>query len=109
MQGIIFLLTTKLYNDPDLLSGTVIWEVRAKIQQAIGPLEDLVTIIQGRKLQWPGHVSRSSGLAKTTLRGTVKGRRGHGRQRKRWKDKIKEWTGLEFSKFQRAVENREEW
>ena len=24
-------------------------------------------------------------------------------------DSIREWTGLEFSKSQRAVENREEW
>ena len=37
-------------------------EVRAKIQQAIGPHEDLPTIEKGRKLQWYGHVSRSSGL-----------------------------------------------
>ena len=29
-----------------------------------------------------------------------------GRQRKRWEDNIREWTGLEFAKFQRAVENR---
>ena len=36
-------------------------EVRAKIQQAIGPHEDL-TIVQRRKLQWCGHVSRSLGL-----------------------------------------------
>ena len=28
-------------------------------------------------------------------------------QRKRWEDNIKEWTGLEFGKSQRAVENRE--
>ena len=42
-------------------------EVRAKIQQAIGPHEDLLTNIKRRKLQWYGHVSRSSGLAKTTL------------------------------------------
>ena len=47
-------------------------EVRAKIQQAIGPHEDL-TIVKRRKLQWYGHVSRSSGLAKTILQGTVKG------------------------------------
>ena len=26
-------------------------------------------------------------------------------QRKRWEDNIREWTGLEFAKFQRAVEN----
>ena len=48
-------------------------EVRSKIQQAIGPHEDLMTIIKRRKLQWYGHVSRSSGLAKTILQGTVKG------------------------------------
>ena len=50
-------------------------EVRAKIQQAIGPHEDLLTIVKRRRLQWYGHVSRSSGLAKTILQGTVKGGR----------------------------------
>ena len=50
-------------------------EVRAKIQQAIGPHEDLLTIVKRRKLQWYGHVSRSSGLAKAILQGTVKGGR----------------------------------
>ena len=73
-------------------------EVRAKIQQAIGPHEDLLTIVKRRKLQRYGHVSRSSGLAETILQGTVKGGRGQGRQRKRWEDNIREWTGLEFGK-----------
>ena len=59
-------------------------EVRAKIQQAIAPHEDL-TIVKRRKLRWYGHVSRSSGLAKTILQGTV-----------------------ELAKSQRSVENREE-
>ena len=48
-------------------------EVRAKIQQAIGPHDDLLTIVKRYKLQWYGHVFRSSGLAKTMLQGTVKG------------------------------------
>ena len=82
-------------------------EVRAKIQQAIGPYEDLLTIVKRRKPQWYGHVSHSSGLAKTILQGTVKEGRRQGRQRKRWEDNIKEWTGLEFGRSQRAVENRE--
>ena len=47
--------------------------------QAIGPHEDLLMIVKRRKLQWYGHVSRSSGLAKTILQGTVKGRRKQGR------------------------------
>ena len=82
-------------------------DVRAKIQQAIGPHEDLLTIVKRCKLQWYGHVSRSSGLAKIILQDTVKGGRRQGRQRKRWEDNIWEWKGLEFAKSQRAVGNTE--
>ena len=82
-------------------------EVRAKIQQAIGPHEDLLAIV--KRLLWSGQVSRSSGLAETILRGTMKGGRRQGRQKKRLEDNIREWTGLEFTKSQRAVENREKW
>ena len=84
-------------------------EVRAKIQQMIRPHEDLLTIVKRRKLQWYGHISRSSGLAKTILHGTGKGGRRPDRQRKRWEDNIREWTSLRFTKSQRAVENREKW
>ena len=84
-------------------------EVRAKIQEAIGPHKDLLTNAKRRKLEWYGHVSRSSGLAKTILQGTVKGGRRQGEQRKRWEDNIRGWTGLELAKSQRAVENREKW
>ena len=82
--------------------------VRAKVQQAVGPHDDLLAILKRRKLQWHGHVSRSSDLAKTILQGTGKWGRRQGRQRKRWED-IREWTGLEFASFQRVVENREKW
>ena len=83
-------------------------EVCAKIQQAIGPHEDL-TIVMRRKLKWYGHVCRLSGLAKTILQGTMKGGRRQGRQKKRWEDNIRERTRLEFAKSQRPVENREKW
>ena len=43
-------------------------EVRDKIQQAIGPHEDLLATMKR-------HVSRSSHLAKTILHGTMKGGR----------------------------------
>ena len=84
-------------------------EVRAKIQQAIRPHRDLLTIVKRRILQWYGHVSRSLGLAKTIPQGTVKGGRRQGRERRRWEDNIREWTGLVFAKSQRAVENGERW
>ena len=79
-------------------------EVHAKIQQAIEPHDHLLTMVKRRKLQWYDHVSRSSGMSRTILQGTVKGGRRQGRQRKRWEDNIREWTGLEFAKSQRAVE-----
>ena len=77
----------------------------AKIQQTIRPHYDLLTIVKRHKLQWYGLVSCSS-LAKTISQGTVKEGRKQGRQRKRWVDNIREWTGLEFTKSQMAVENR---
>ena len=43
------------------------------------------------------------------MQGTIKWQRKQGRQKKRWKDNIREWTGMEFTKSQRAVENREKW
>ena len=61
-------------------------EVCSKIQQAIEPHKD-----------------------QTFLQGTVKGGRRQGRQKKSLEDNIREWTGLEFAKSQRAVENREKW
>ena len=50
-------------------------EVRRKIQAAIGEYDKLLTLVKKRKLRWFGHLSRSSGLAKTILQGTVKGKR----------------------------------
>ena len=75
---------------------------------AIGPHEDLLAIVKRRNLQRYDHVSRSSGLAKTILQ-TVKRERRQGRQRQMWEDNSREWTGLEFTKSQRAVENRGKW
>ena len=68
-----------------------------------------MTIVMRLRLYWYGHVFLSSGLATTILQGTVKGGRRQGRQRKRWEDSVRKWTGLEFVESQRAVENREKW
>ena len=81
-------------------------EVRSRIRQAIGPYKELLTIVKQSKLQWYWHTTRSSGLAKTFLQGTVQGGRRRGRQRKRWEDNICEWTGLGLSD---TVRKAEEW
>ena len=81
-------------------------QVRKTIQHHNGPKEDLTTV-KKRKLRWYGHVTRSSGLAKTVLQGTVEGRRRRGRQKKRWTDNIEEWTGKPFAETQALAHNRD--
>ena len=82
-------------------------EVRNGIQKAIGVHDDLLTMIKKWILRWYGHISRSPGMAKTILQGTIKGARKRGRQKKRWEDNIKKWTGMEFGDSLRAAKDRE--
>ncbi|GFO47102.1 endonuclease-reverse transcriptase [Plakobranchus ocellatus] len=84
-------------------------EVSRRIENAIGPHVDLLTIVRQRKLKWYRHTTRSSYLAKTIMQGTVNGGRRRGRQKKRWGDNIREWTGLEVSNTLRKAEDREKW
>ena len=39
----------------------------------------------------------------------MKGKRRKGRQKKRWKDHIKELTGRDFASSTRAAENKTRW
>ena len=84
-------------------------EVRNGIQKAIGVHDDLLTMKKKLILRWYGHISRSPDMAKTILQGTMKGARKRGRQKKRWEDNIKKWTGMEFGDSLRAAEDREWW
>ena len=84
-------------------------EFAGKIQAAIGEDDERLTLIKKRKLIWFGHVLRYSGLAKTTLQGTVKKKRKGGGQKKRLEDNIKEWTEMDFASSPTAVENRTRW
>ena len=83
--------------------------VRDRIRQAIGPYDDILTTVKKCKLKWFGHVSRSSGLAKMILQGTVQGGRRKGRQKKCWENNIAEWTGLTFCDAIREAENKIKW
>ena len=58
-------------------------DVRREIQAAIGDYDELLTLVKKRKLRWFGHASISLASAKTTLQGTVKGKRRRGRQKNR--------------------------
>ena len=70
-----------------------------------GPQLLLLPAVKHRKLSWFGHVCRHDALP----RGSVNGRRRRGRQRKWWKDNIKEWTGLSMSSLLRVADDRRRW
>ena len=89
-------------------------EVRAKIQQAIGPHEDLLTIVKRRTLQWYGHVSRSSGLAKPRSGQNHLARHSErGRKTRQTEEEVgRQHQGMDrpgVRQFQRAVESSEKW
>ena len=57
-------------------------------------LEDLLTTPKKRQLRWYDHITRSTGLAKTILQGTLEGE--WGRQQNKWADDDDEWTTKPF-------------
>ena len=81
-------------------------EVRNRVRAAIGPHDDL-SIVKTRNLKWYGHVTRSTGLAKTIMQSTVPGGRRRGRPQKKGDDNIKEWTELPRSNTLRLAEDKD--
>ena len=79
------------------------------VTSAIGRHKDLLQIVKSRKLKWFGHTTRSQGLSKVILQGTVPGQRKRGRPKKKWTDNITEWTGLSMAEATRTAEDREVW
>ena len=63
-------------------------------------------MVKKQKFGWFVHVSRSPGLAKMVLKGTLKGTRGKDRRKKRWENNVKVWTGMDFTSLARATENK---
>ena len=59
-------------------------------------------------MRWYGHITRSTGLGKIILQGTVQGGSRKGRQKKRWEDNISECAGLGLSEALQKAEDREE-
>ena len=73
--------TRKLLRISYLQNKTNDW-VRSKINFLVDPQKPLLATVKRWKLAWFEHVTRHNSLTKTILRGTLKGGRYRGRQRK---------------------------
>ena len=74
-----------------LLQGSCSKEdVRNTIRHAFGQYEDFINNVRKRKLKLYDHITRSVGLSKKSIQGTVQGGRRKGRQKKRWIENISE-------------------
>ena len=84
-------------------------DVRNPVRAAIGPHDDLLSIVKTRKLRWYGHVTRTTELASTIMQGTVHAGGDEADQKKCWHSNIKEWTELPLAKTLRLAEDRGGW
>ena len=63
--------------------------------QSVGVHNDLLTMGKKRKLRWYGYISRTAGMAKTSMLGTVKGAKSI-RQKERWEWKTTSKNGQKW-------------
>ena len=75
----------------------------------IGLCEGLLATVKRRKLKWNEHLTRSEGLLKVILQGTVGGKRREGRSKKCSTDNIAEWSDQSFADSQVMAHNWPEW
>jgi hypothetical protein len=63
------------------------------------------------KMGYFGHILRGSGspLTLQIIEGKVEGKRKRGRQKKKWYDNIREWTGLSYIQAKRLAQDRRAW
>jgi hypothetical protein len=85
---------------------------RATDNEVLKQLElkrELFNTIRKRQIKFFGHIKRHNSILKDILEGKIQGNRSRGRQRLKWTDNIKRWTGETITVNTIKSRNRVEW
>ena len=81
------------------------------VLQELNINRELLGKVVSLKTGYFGHILRGSGSPSEAqiIEGYVEGKRKRGRQKKKWIDNIKEWTGLTYTEAKRLAQDRKLW
>ena len=83
-------------------------DIVRKIQAAIGKYDELLTLVK-RKRKCLTMSQGPLAQQRRFYRAQGKEKRRKSRQKKRWEDNIREWTGMDFASSTRATEAATRW